>query len=173
MRMLTEIQATDNVQDWRTLNAARQLDAVCAECGEREGSESWNSYRKTKRERGELTAPQCVMAAVDCTIRILKSEAADEFTKGGERCWFKHFGVPKYLKIDEAKGWSSKHVGEWCSSRGIALDIQPAEQELLKENIRWREGRLNYIKMILAVMTPRHLRRLQSMFPTPSTRCHW
>jgi len=49
--MLTEIQATDNVQDWRTLNAARQLDAVCAECGEREGSESWNSYRKTKRER--------------------------------------------------------------------------------------------------------------------------
>lgn len=70
--MLTEIQATDNVQDWRTLNAARQpfdtrypLDAVCAECGEREGSESWNSYRKTKRERGELTAPQCVMAAVD------------------------------------------------------------------------------------------------------------
>ena len=111
-----------------------------------------------------------------CAIRILKSEAADELTKGGERCWFKHSGVPKYLKIDEAKGWSSKHVGEWCSSRGIALDIQPAEQHswlgVVERKHQGREGRLAYIKMILAVMTPR-LRRLQSMFPTPSTRCDW
>lgn len=101
-----------------------------------------------------------------CTIRILKSEAADEFTKGGERCWFKHFGVPKYLKIDEAKGWSSKHVGEWCSSRGIALDIQPAEQHSWLGVVE----RKHQVARRALELTPRHLRRLQSMFPTPSTR---
>eukprot|EP00438_Fugacium_kawagutii_P011914 Skav221382 [mRNA] locus=scaffold7016:18304:23637:- [translate_table: standard] len=85
-----------------------------------------------KRAR-EITGRQCVLTIVDhatryCAVRILKAESADEFTKGVERCWFKHFGLPKYLRIDEAKGWSSKHVREWASSRGIILEIQPAEQ---------------------------------------------
>ena len=60
-------------------------------------------------------------------MRILRSEKAEEFTKGLERAWFKHFGLPKVLRIDEAKGWSSKHVREWAASRGIEIEVQPAE----------------------------------------------
>ena len=34
----------------------------------------------------------------------------------------------KIIRVDEAKGWASKHVREWCSSRGMSLEVQPAEQ---------------------------------------------
>ena len=85
-----------------------------------------------RQEQGEMTGRQCVLTIVDhatryCSVRILRSETA-EFTKGVERAWIKQFGLPKYLRIDEAKGWTSKHVREWASSRGIALEVQPAEQ---------------------------------------------
>ena len=162
VRMLTEVQATDNV-----LEAAReytcptcyarqkpaqvppssalkstefnqriQVDThwiLCEESLVREREANPGTPAGKRRERGELTGRQCVMTIVDhatryCAIRILKSEMSEEFTKGLERCWFKHFGVPKYLRIDEAKGWSSKHVREWCASRGISLEVQPAEQ---------------------------------------------
>ena len=86
-----------------------------------------------RQERGEVTGRQCVLTIVDhaaryCAVRILRAETAEEFTKGVERAWIKQFGLPKYLRIDEAKGWTSKHVREWASSRGIALEVQPAEQ---------------------------------------------
>ena len=68
------------------------------------------------------------MPLASVQVRILRSETAEEFTKGIERMWFKHFGVPKHLRIDEAKGWASKHVREWASSRAINLEVQPAEQ---------------------------------------------
>lgn len=162
VRMLQEIQATDNV-----LEAAReyicptcyarqkppqsppssalkstefnqriQVDThwiLCEESLVKERAVNPGTPAGKRREKGEMTGRQCVMTVVDhatryCAIRILKSEAAEEFTKGLERCWFKHFGCPKYLRIDEAKGWASKHVREWCSSRGIALEVQPAEQ---------------------------------------------
>lgn len=85
-----------------------------------------------KRKENEITGRQCVLTIVDhatryVAIRILQAESAEEFTKGIERAWIKHFGLPKYIRIDEAKGWSSKHVREWASSRGIALEVQPAE----------------------------------------------
>ncbi|CAL1164318.1 unnamed protein product, partial [Cladocopium goreaui] len=86
-----------------------------------------------KRKQREISGRQCVLTIVDhatrfCAVRILRSETAEEFTKGIERMWFKHFGVPKHLRIDEAKGWASKHVREWASSRAINLEVQPAEQ---------------------------------------------
>ena len=162
VRMLTEVQATDNVlQAAReyvcpTCYARQQLPQVppssalkttefnqriqvdthwilCEQSAVREREVNPGTPAGRRRERGELTGRQCVMTIVDhatryCAIRILKSEAAEEFRKGLERCWFKHFGVPKYLRMDEAKGWSSKHVREWCASRGIAIEVQPAEQ---------------------------------------------
>ena len=162
VRMLTEVQATDNV-----LQAAReyvcptcyarqqppqvppssavkttefnqriQVDThwiLCEQSAVREREANPGTPAGKRRERGELTGRQCVMTIVDhatryCAIRILKSESAEEFTKGLERCWFKHFGVPKYLRMDEAKGWSSKHVREWCASRSISIEVAPAEQ---------------------------------------------
>ena len=39
----------------------------------------------------------------------------------------KRFGVPKILRIDEAKGWSSQRVREWATQRGVTLEVQPAE----------------------------------------------
>ena len=86
-----------------------------------------------KRQETEITGRQCVLTIVDhatryCSVRILRAETAEEFTKGVERAWIKRFGIPKYLRIDEAKGWTSKHVREWASSRGVTLEVQPAEQ---------------------------------------------
>ena len=89
--------------------------------------------RKEKKKKDkEPLGRQCVLTIVDhatrfCAIRILKSEKAEEFTKGLERAWLKNFGLPKLLRVDEAKGWASKHVREWTSSRGITLEVQPAE----------------------------------------------
>eukprot|EP00435_Cladocopium_sp_Y103_P055618 s618_g18.t1 len=85
------------------------------------------------RKKREISGRQCVLTIVDhatrfCAVRILRGETAEEFTKGIERMWFKHFGLPKHLRIDEAKGWASKHVREWASSRAINLEVQPAEQ---------------------------------------------
>jgi len=44
-----------------------------------------------------------------------------------ERCWLRHFGVPKYLRVDSAKGWESRTVRDWCSDKGIILEVAPAE----------------------------------------------
>ena len=106
---------------------------LCEDSSVREREPAPGTPAARRKERGELSGRQCVMTIVDhatryCAVRILKAETAEEFTKGVERCWFKHFGVPKILRIDEAKGWSSKHVREWASSRSIALEVQPAEQ---------------------------------------------
>ena len=60
-------------------------------------------------------------------VRILHSEKATGFVKGMERSWIRHFGVPKFLRVDEAKGWSSQHVREWCADHGMTLEVAPAE----------------------------------------------
>ena len=92
------------------------------------------AHKKKEKLKAEkvYTGRQCVLTIIDhatryCAVRILRSEKAEEFTKGLERAWFKHFGLPKVLRIDEAKGWSSKHVREWAASRGIEIEVQPAE----------------------------------------------
>lgn len=43
------------------------------------------------------------------------------------RGWVKHFGTPRYLRIDEAKGFAAQHVRDWCSEHNITLEIAPAE----------------------------------------------
>ena len=117
-------------------NQRLQVDThwiLCEESSVREREPAPGTPAARRKERGELSGRQCVMTIVDhatryCAVRILKAETAEEFTKEVERCWFKHFGTPKILRIDEAKGWSSKHVREWASSRSIAIEVQPAEQ---------------------------------------------
>eukprot|EP00913_Durusdinium_trenchii_P030874 g28916.t1 len=101
---------------------------------EREPAPGTPAARRKAKDKKEKrpTGRQCVLTIIDhatryCSIRILKSERADEFTKGLERSWIKHFGMPKILRIDEAKGWSSEHVRNWATQRGITLEVQPAE----------------------------------------------
>ena len=95
------------------------------------GTPAARRKEKDKKER-RPTGRQCVLTIIDhatryCSIYILRSEKAEAFTKGLERAWLKHFGVPKILRIDEAKGRSSAHVREWAAQRGITLEVQPAE----------------------------------------------
>ena len=95
------------------------------------GTPAHKRREKNKAEKA-FSGRQCVLTIIDhatrfCSVRILKPERADEFTKGLERAWIKHFGLPRLLRIDEAKGWASKHVREWAASRGIELEVQPAE----------------------------------------------
>ena len=85
----------------------------------REPAPGTPAAKKKEKAKSENVPPgrRCVLTVVDhatryCAIRILNSEKAEEFTKGLERCWFRHFGPPKMLRIDEAKGWASKHVRE-------------------------------------------------------------
>ena len=73
---------------------------------------------------------KCVVTFLDhathyVSIRILRTERSDEFIKGLERSWM--FGVPHILRVDEAKGWSSKLIREFCADRGIALEVAPGE----------------------------------------------
>ena len=74
----------------------------------------------------------CVLTLVDeatrfLALRILKSEKSSEFIKGAERCWIRHFGCPKIIRVDSAKGWSAAAIRDWCSEKGIVLEVAPAE----------------------------------------------
>ena len=100
----------------------------------REPAPGTPAAKRKEKDKAEKrpTGRQCVLTIIDhatryCAIRILTSEKAKEFTKGMERAWIKHFGCPRILRIDEAKGWSSQHVREWATQRGISLEVQPAE----------------------------------------------
>ena len=75
------------------------------------GTPAHKKKEKLKAEKVH-TGRLCVLTIIDhatryCAVRILRSEKAEEFTKGLERAWFRFW---KVLRIDEAKGWSSKHV---------------------------------------------------------------
>ena len=160
-KMLTEIQATENVLEaaqnytcpicyarkppaqtppshalrCTEFNDRIQVDSHWIQCEEsivRDREPAPGTPAAKRREKKALKGRQCVLTIVDhatryCAIRILQSEKAEELTKGLERAWIKHFGVPRLIRLDEAKGWTSKHVREWTSSRGIALEVQPAE----------------------------------------------
>ena len=68
---------------------------------------------------------QCILTRYT-TVRIPNSEKAPEFVKGLERSWIRHFGVPKYLRVDSAKGWEAKAVRDWCADKGIILEVARA-----------------------------------------------
>ena len=69
---------------------------------------------KWKKDAGVfLTATRFV------ALRLLKSEKSTEFLKGLERAWIRHFGLPKIIRVDSAKGWSAEAIREWTSMRGV------------------------------------------------------
>ena len=75
---------------------------------------------------------RCVLTICDeatrfVALRLLKSEKSTEFLKGLERAWVRHFGLPKIIRVDSAKGWSAEAIREWTSERGVALEVSPAE----------------------------------------------
>ena len=74
----------------------------------------------------------CILTIMDhatryVALRVLASEQSKDLIKGIERGWIKHFGTPQILHVDEAKGWASKLLREWCSYHGITLEVSPAE----------------------------------------------
>ena len=74
----------------------------------------------------------CIMTLMDqatryVCIRMMSDEQSATLVKGIERGWIKHFGSPKYLRIDEGKGFAATYLRDWCSERGIMLEIAPAE----------------------------------------------
>ena len=136
-KMLEEIQATEDV-----LRAAREYE--CAWCHERKGPSGVPpAAGLTPRAFGiRLLADTawvdtddgrcCMMTMMDhatryVAIRIMKDEQSVTLVKGLERGWIKHFGTPKYLRIDEGKGFAATHLRDWCSEHGIMLEIAPAE----------------------------------------------
>ncbi|CAE7647792.1 GIP [Symbiodinium sp. CCMP2592] len=137
VRMLEEVQATTNV-----IEAAKGY--VCPTCYARRrspgvppaaGLMARNFGDRLLADSAWIDIEggrRCVLTVMDqatryVAVRLLESETATEFIKGIERSWIKQFGVPKMLRIDEAKGWSSKALREWSSTNNITLEIAPAE----------------------------------------------
>ena len=136
-KMLEEVQATQNV-----MNAAK--DYVCPECFVRQGPAGVPpAAGLTARVFGERLMADtawidtddgrvCVMTLMDqatryVAIRIMKSERSVDLVKGIERSWIKHFSIPKYIRVDEGKGFAAKYLRDWCSERNVILEIAPAE----------------------------------------------
>ena len=75
---------------------------------------------------------KCILTIMDqatryVAVRLLHSEKGSDFIKGVERAWIKQFGVPKYLRVDEAKGWASQALRNWASDHGVTLEVAAAE----------------------------------------------
>ena len=135
-KMLTEVQATLDV-----LKAAEEY--ICPACYHRKPPYSVPAAGLTARNFNDRVMAdsawidtedgrKCVVTFLDhatryVAIRILKTERSEEFVKGLERVWIKAFGIPQILRVDGAKGWSSKYIREWCADRGIALEVAPGE----------------------------------------------
>ena len=137
IKMLQEVQATSDV-----ITAAEKY--TCAKCFSRQqpsqvppssgiSSTTFNNRLVCDSAWIQLGAErQCVLTLCDeatryIAVRILKSEKSTEFLKGVERAWVRHFGVPRYLRVDSAKGWESRAVRDWCSDHGVILEVAPAE----------------------------------------------
>ncbi|CAJ1379598.1 unnamed protein product, partial [Effrenium voratum] len=136
-QMLMEVQATENV-----LKAAEEY--LCPQCvaRQRPGGVPPAAGLTSKEFNDRIVVDsawiaveggrRCVLTIQDqatryIAVRILKNEKAEDLIKGVERAWIKQFGIPKYLRTDEAKGWASKALREWTAERNIALEIAPAE----------------------------------------------
>ncbi|CAJ1369328.1 unnamed protein product, partial [Effrenium voratum] len=136
-QMLMEVQATENV-----LKAAEEY--LCPHCvaRQRPGGVPPAAGLTSKEFNDRIVVDsawiaveggrRCVLTIQDqatryIAVRILKNEKAEDLIKGVERAWIKQFGIPKYLRTDEAKGWASKALREWTAERNIALEIAPAE----------------------------------------------
>ncbi|CAE7676733.1 unnamed protein product [Symbiodinium sp. CCMP2592] len=137
VRMLEEVQATGNV-----IEAAKGY--VCPTCYSRRrppgvppaaGLMARNFGDRIMADSAWIDLEggrRCVLTIMDqatryVAVRLLESERATEFIKGIERAWIKQFGVPKMLRIDEAKGWSSLALREWSPLHNVTLEIAPAE----------------------------------------------
>ena len=137
VKMLNEVQATGDV-----LKAAEKY--LCKQCFARAkpsqvppaagiSSTTFNNRLVCDSSWIQLGADrQCILTLVDeatryLAVRILKSEKSTEFVKGVERAWVRHFGVPRCIRVDSAKGWESKAVRDWCSDHGVILEVAPAE----------------------------------------------
>ena len=136
-KMLEEVQATENV-----LRGAREY--ICPQCYARRppggvppaaGLHARYFGERLMADTAWIDTDDgrvCVMTMMDqatryIALRIMKSEQSVDLVKGLERGWIKHFAVPRYLRIDEGKGFAAQHLRDWCSDHNIILEIAPAE----------------------------------------------
>ena len=136
-QMLLEIQATEDV-----LKAAKEYE--CVHCHERRGPAGVPpAAGLTARSFGERLLADTAWIDTDegrvpvitmmdqatryVALRMLKSEKSKDLVKSIVRGWVKHFGTPRYLRLDEAKGFAAQYLRDWCSEHNIVLEIAPAE----------------------------------------------
>ena len=60
------------------------------------------------------------------SAQVIDSEQSDDFIRGLERGWIRHFGPPA-LQVDTHRGWSSDTTRTWTSDHGIQLKISPGQ----------------------------------------------
>ena len=86
--------------------------------------------------------------------------------------------VPKYLRVDEAKGWASQALRDWTSAHGVTLEVAPAECHnwlgwLSGTITRSSGGPLSSTWMTRASGPWARWRRPPSMFRHKSKWCLW
>ncbi|CAE7883123.1 ISU1, partial [Symbiodinium necroappetens] len=145
-RMLEEVQDTENV-----ITCAKHY--LCAGCLKRKkpagvppasglNAREFNERLMLDSAWIDTSDGRMCVLTIMCqatrfvTIRVLGSEQSKELLKGLERAWIKHFGVPKIIRIDEAKGWSATLIREWCSDHGVELEIAPGAVERRHQVVR-------------------------------------
>ena len=47
--------------------------------------------------------------------------------KESKGAWARHLGLPKMMRVDEAKGWASRALWGWASDHNVTLQVAPAE----------------------------------------------
>eukprot|EP00434_Breviolum_minutum_P039726 symbB.v1.2.035289.t1/scaffold4713.1/size41565/3 len=114
--MLKDVLATEDV-----ILAAKHY--VCPKCYERQ-KPGQAPQQQEDHHRSSTTG----FSATVRGFRLKKEDdKSTEFLKGLERAWVRHFGLPKIIRVDSAKGWSAEAIREWTSERGVALEVSPAE----------------------------------------------
>ena len=58
---------------------------------------------------------------------LVRSERGDDYVAALERCWIRHFGVPRTLVTDEGRGWLGDEFNSWTSSHGVLQEVAPGE----------------------------------------------
>ncbi|CAJ1343452.1 unnamed protein product, partial [Effrenium voratum] len=101
-KMLEEVQATGDV-----MKAAQGY--LCPKCYARKAPSGTAPAAGLTAKEFNTRRVVTVMdqATRYVAIRLLKTEQSVDFIKGMERSWVKHWGCPRFVRADEAKGWAS------------------------------------------------------------------
>ena len=73
-----------------------------------------------------------ILSMVDVGTRyqaacLVRGESYEFLIRALEKCWIRHFGVPRQLHTDEGRGWLGEQFQSWTSEKMIEDLVAPGE----------------------------------------------